>query len=166
MGPCAKTVVTCTLVTRNGEQITGQNLCRNPQHTCPREPGEGYEKCKTICDQVGHAEVVALSLAGPKAAGARAYLLGHTYVCQQCQVALFSAGVNSISVGVLPEEAASSVDVDAPARDIIAKELAAVLFVDLSDADHRLRRSIDVTAARVESALVSSGFRIEREEAA
>lgn len=98
-GPCAKTTVTCTLVTPGGECFVGTNECVNPQTVCPRATGEGYEKCKTICRQVGHAEVVALQRAGEQARGARAYIEGHTYACMECQHALFGAGVRSISVG-------------------------------------------------------------------
>lgn len=96
---CAKQTVRCTLVTPDGERIVGTNACGNPQPACPRELGEGYEKCTTICGQRGHAEVQAVRVAGPKARGARAYLEGHTYVCKDCQHVLFSAGVRSFSVG-------------------------------------------------------------------
>lgn len=99
LGFCAKARIRCTLVTLEGEHIVGENWCRNPQETCPRLPGEGYEKCKLICDQVGHAEHVAVKLAGPKAQGARAFLEGHTYACMACQHALFGAGVESLSLG-------------------------------------------------------------------
>ena len=97
-GPCAKTVVRCLLVTPSGERIIGENRCLNPQPVCPRAPGEGYEKCSTICQQVGHAEIDAVCLAGDKARGSRAYLCGHTYACRECQHALFGAGVLSLSV--------------------------------------------------------------------
>jgi len=99
-GPCAKTTVTCTLVAPDGQKYIGTNYCRKPQCECPRSLGEGYEKCRSICEQVGHAEITALSLAGDKAAGCRAYIEGHTYACQACQEALFAAGVISFSVGI------------------------------------------------------------------
>lgn len=107
-GPCAKVTVRCTLVTAAGEHIVGTNHCENPQPVCPRAPGEGYEKCASICRQVGHAEVVAVNLAGARARGARAYLEGHTYACMACQHALFDAGVISFSVGAPPLDAPSS----------------------------------------------------------
>lgn len=106
MGPCAKAVVTCTLVTVDGQHIVGSNYCNNAQPSCPRLPGDGYEKCVSVCRQVGHAEMVALALAGTKATGARAYLQGHTYACQTCQEALFGAGVISLSIGIAPPELA------------------------------------------------------------
>lgn len=96
---CAKVTVTCTLVTPSGERITGSNECANPQAACPREPGEGYGKCSTVCGQLGHAEAVALMRAGERARGARAYLQGHSYACRECQEALFGAGVRSLSIG-------------------------------------------------------------------
>lgn len=99
MGPCAKTTTRCTLVTPAGEHIVGTNECRNPQPVCPRLPGEGYEKCKSICDQVGHAEVVAVARAGAKARGAKAFLEGHTYACMDCQHILWPSGVVSLSLG-------------------------------------------------------------------
>lgn len=101
-GPCAKQTVTCTLVTPSGEHIVGTNACASPQPSCPRLPGEGYEKCRTVCRQIGHAEQQALFAAGIKAKGARAYLIGHTYACQACQEAVFGAGVISLSVGIEP----------------------------------------------------------------
>lgn len=99
-GPCAKATVRCTLIAPDGSRFVGENWCANPQPVCPRVPGEGYEKCKTICQQEGHAEVVAVRVAGSKAAGTRAYLEGHTYACQNCQETLFGAGVLSLTVGV------------------------------------------------------------------
>jgi hypothetical protein len=99
MGPCAKTTVRCTLVTPEGEHIVGTNHCANPQAVCSRAPGEDYTKCSTVCGQVGHAEVVAVQVAGDRAKDARAYLEGHTYACMNCQHALFGAGVLSLSIG-------------------------------------------------------------------
>jgi hypothetical protein len=99
MGPCAKTQVRCTLVTPYGALFVGENACANPQPTCPRLPGEGYEKCKSICRQLGHAETVALQRAAEKALGARAYIEGHDHARRDCQIALFAAGVRSLTIG-------------------------------------------------------------------
>jgi pyrimidine deaminase RibD-like protein len=98
IGPCAKATVTCEIIATNGQRFVGTNYCNNAQAVCPRVIGEGYEKCASICDQVGHAEVVAVGLAGDNAKGATAYLSGHTYACQPCQEALFGAGVAFLSV--------------------------------------------------------------------
>lgn len=92
-GPCAKARVTCTLTLPDGGTVVGENWCANPQPVCPRLPGEDYTKCETICQQEGHAEQVAVRLAGPRAVGAVAVLRGHGYACRACQEALFGAGV-------------------------------------------------------------------------
>ena len=102
IGPCAKRTVRCTLVTPSGEQIIGENWCNRPQYVCPRAEGEGYEKCESVCKQVGHAEEVAVMVAGPRAKGSRAYIENHTYACRECQHALFGAGVISLSIGSPP----------------------------------------------------------------
>lgn len=101
-GPCVKATVRCTLVTPAGERFVGENWCANPQAVCPRAPGEGYEKCKSICAQEGHAETVALRVAGLKANGAHAYVEGHTYACRPCQEALFSSGIVALTIGAPP----------------------------------------------------------------
>lgn len=94
---CAKKRVQCVLITKEGEVYIGENWCNNPQTVCPREPGEGYEKCHHICKQNAHAEIEALQLAGPKAKGARAYLVNHHHYCRNCQIALFDAGVKTLA---------------------------------------------------------------------
>lgn len=95
---CAKQTTRCRIVTVDGEEFIGENFCLNPQQSCPRVEGEGYDKCLSICNQVGHAEQVAVKLAGYKAKGAVAYLSGHTYFCMECQHALFEAGVTLIGL--------------------------------------------------------------------
>lgn len=98
IGPCAKTQVMCLIVGKSGRGYVGTNSCENPQVKCPREIGEGYEKCRTICRQIGHAEITALIAAGEDAMGGRAYLWGHDHFCANCQKALFAAGILAISV--------------------------------------------------------------------
>lgn len=101
-GPCVKSQVRCTLIASSGERFVGENLCANPQTVCPRAPGEGYDKCITVCGQEGHAETVALARAGDLARGAHAYVEGHSYACRYCQVALFGAGVAALTIGAPP----------------------------------------------------------------
>lgn len=103
MGPCAKQTVICTLITQEGERFVGTNACASPQEVCPRLPGEGYEKCKSICDQRGHAEEQALRAAGTKAKGSHAYIEGHVWCCQNCQIELFRNGVAALTVGSPPQ---------------------------------------------------------------
>ena len=93
---CAKKQVTCHIIGRDGLSFVGRNDCRNPQVVCPRLPGEGYEKCKTICDQIGHAEEVALMEAGDMAQGGTAVLSGIGYYCRECQLKLFAAGIKNL----------------------------------------------------------------------
>lgn len=102
IGHCAKKVVTCEIITVDGYKYTGMNICRNPQENCPRLDNEGYEKCKTICQQVGHAEIVALTMAQSHWAslkGATAVIRGIGYSCRNCQEELYSAGIKYITIG-------------------------------------------------------------------
>lgn len=96
---CAKRVVTCYLVTFAGETFVGRNTCHEPQEVCPRAPDEGYEKCQSVCKQIGHAEEVVLAMAGTRAVGATAYLEGIGWYCRSCQEKLFAAGVVALRVG-------------------------------------------------------------------
>ena len=106
-GPCAKAVVRCTIVGIDGIHYVGENACNNPQTTCPRAPGEDYTKCSTICDQVGHAEMVALFKAREKAVGGHAYI-EYSHACKECQIGLFKAGIKALSLGPPPEPAVIS----------------------------------------------------------
>lgn len=94
-GPCAKRRTQAKLTTLDGEVFVAENVCLTPQDVCPRKIGEGYEKCKTICNQVGHAEALAIQAAGPKAAGAHIDVLHH-YACDVCLQKMRDAGVMSI----------------------------------------------------------------------
>lgn len=105
-GPCSKQTVTATIVTPAGVRFTGTNYVRNFQPVCPRAglpTGVGYELCRDICRQVGHAEIVALAEAGSSADGATLYLQGHTYACEPCREACRAAGIVEIVIGAPPE---------------------------------------------------------------
>ncbi len=102
-GPCAKRRVTCILINANRDQVAGENDCANPQATCPRAPGEGYEKCKSVCGQAGHAETEAIARAqrlGMDLTGASAHIHGHYHACEPCARALAQAGVSWIVIHV------------------------------------------------------------------
>lgn len=78
---------------------TGRNDCANPQPTCPRLSGEGYEKCRSICQQAGHAELEALKAAkerGLDLTGGSAYIFGHYWICEPCGKALLEAGIRKV----------------------------------------------------------------------
>ena len=102
IGPCVKQVVTATIVTRDGKRYAGANYCENAQPTCPRvgmPTGVGYELCRDVCRQVGHAEVVALRAAerqGGAVHGATCYIEGHTYACDNCLAALRLHGITKV----------------------------------------------------------------------
>ncbi len=98
IGPCAKRRVVCVITAIDGSVFIGENACANAQPVCPRGPGEGYEKCQSICGQAGHAEIEALKLAGEAARGATAELLGHYWICEPCGRALLEAGVAPILI--------------------------------------------------------------------
>jgi hypothetical protein len=100
LGPCAKRQVRCTIVCPDGRQYTGENLCRNPQATCPRAEGEDYTKCHTICGTVGHAETVAIdAMLEDGNDGGIAYLEGHWRACGSCRSALEWAFITDIRLG-------------------------------------------------------------------
>jgi len=98
-GPCAKRRVTCQIVYGGSpeEFVMGENDCANPQAACPRLPGEGYEKCQTICQQGDHAEIKALrQLEGHDLSHAMAIIVGHYYICEPCGAALRDAGIGRV----------------------------------------------------------------------
>lgn len=102
---CVKQTVTATIVATNSRCYVATNHCLNPQTTCPRAglpTGQGYELCKSICQQPGHAEINALELAGSAAVGATMYLEGHTYACEPCKTAARNAGIREIIFGAPP----------------------------------------------------------------
>lgn len=89
---CAKARVTALLIGRSGKWYEGENATRSPQAACPRLPGEGYEKCASVCQQESHAEVAALLLAGDDACGG-IMLVNYHYCCADCVRACDAAGV-------------------------------------------------------------------------
>lgn len=100
---CAKRVVHCHIITTTGEIVHGTNNCINPQEVCPREKDEGYDKCKSICLQEGHAEEVAIKIAKEKGLnilGGTAYVSGHWNVCKNCSRHLRDAGIAKIILDV------------------------------------------------------------------
>lgn len=90
--PCRKVRVRATLVIPGGRVYIGENgIKADPgPGCCPREGlqhGEGYELCRTVCEQTGHAEVNALELCradGQPTLGGVIYLEGHDRLCEAC----------------------------------------------------------------------------------
>lgn len=92
---CAKAHVTAFLIGRSGKWYEGDNRCDNPQACCPRLPGEGYEKCVSVCRTRGHAEMAALLAAGDDACGG-VMIVNYHYCCPDCTRACDAAGVQLI----------------------------------------------------------------------
>jgi hypothetical protein len=99
-GVCAKRIVHAALFTADGEQYLSSNYCLNPQTSCPRADGEGYEKCRTICQQPGHAETNVIRMAGKKARGSTVLVFGHDRACDACQQACEEQGIGLRVLGL------------------------------------------------------------------
>lgn len=100
---CAKKVIRCWIWDYTGNCGYGENACNTPQEACPREPEEGYEKCKSICHQPGHAEMMALEAARAKGVmieGATVKVKGAYNVCKSCAATLRDAKVGKIIIMV------------------------------------------------------------------
>jgi len=101
MGPCAKARVTCVINLKDGRQIVGENITLNPQSKCPRQSGEGYHKCYSVCSQLGHAEDVALRqfrLAGYCPGDVQSIrVFGHARPCDSCRAMLDQLGLLAIT---------------------------------------------------------------------
>lgn len=100
-GPCVKQHVTATVVALNGDKYISTNYCLTPQEVCPRADlptGVGYELCESVCNQVGHAEVNAIRLAGKAAVGGTLILNGHTYACGNCKKTAIDGGIKEIII--------------------------------------------------------------------
>lgn len=87
---CAKKQVTAIV----GHNI-GTNECENPQGVCPRGPGEGYDKCKSICKQGAHAEINALK---EGSTSDTLYLYGHDHCCENCLQEMRKAGIIKVYI--------------------------------------------------------------------
>jgi len=100
--PCFKREVTAVIVGRDGRIAVGQNLIYNDDlEECPRAKGEGYDKCISICNQKGHAEIMAIKKAKERyldMEDANIYLIGHHRICDNCKEACDNEGLNVIIV--------------------------------------------------------------------
>jgi len=103
VGKCANRDVVA-IIEKNGKFYVGRNLCDNPQSECPRRKGEDYEKCKTVCNQDGHAEIEAVKAARGRARGGIMYLIGHDHCCDSCLGVMREAGIERVIFNELPEK--------------------------------------------------------------
>lgn len=104
IGYCVKRPVSAVVTLKDGRVLIGGNFCTNQQPTCPRQPGEGYEKCYTVCGQIGHAEQVAIrliiaeQLTGPPASTiASVDVYGHHGPCDACKRMLATFGLDKLT---------------------------------------------------------------------
>ena len=98
--PCLKRRV-IAVVAKDNRCWTGENSCSRKVARCPRKDmptGEGWNLCREVCGQENHAEINALRKAGKNARGAVMYLVGHTYICDDCRKAAEAAGVRLLMV--------------------------------------------------------------------
>lgn len=105
MNPCLKREVCAVIINSSGEIVVGQNTITATINKCPREKGEGYDKCLSICKQRAHAEVDAILKAedrGMDIRGATLYLIGHHRVCNECQQICELKGLNIKILGDKP----------------------------------------------------------------
>lgn len=102
MNHCFKREVCAILIDKNGKIAVGQNLISNSEVSeCPREKGENYEKCISICRQEGHAETMVIQNAlerNMELKGSILYLIGHNRICDNCQAGCDKHGINVIIV--------------------------------------------------------------------
>ena len=101
--PCQGRQVIAILITLDGRVYVGNNGVGRPQTSCPRKEigfgrGEGWELCRTVCGQICHAEVAAITDAGTNASGGTLYLIGHDTVCEQCKEILDVAGIEQVVI--------------------------------------------------------------------
>lgn len=103
-GPCAK-LITVAIIENDGKYWIGTNWCNKPQKKCPRihmKSGEGYEMCRNVCQQSGHAESNACRSAGYDASGGTLYLIGHIYCCEDCKRDMRDVGIKKVVIGEYP----------------------------------------------------------------
>lgn len=73
------------------------DVCPRVIHNCPT--GTGYEFCKVVCKQEGHAEVMAIRDALKKNDDLRSaslYLDGHWWICKPCWDEIIKAGISRV----------------------------------------------------------------------
>lgn len=95
---------TLAVVVKNGKVIgRGTNaakkvdICPRVTHNCPT--GTGYEFCKSVCNQEGHAEIMAIRSAlnvDSNLEGCDLYLEGHWWICENCWNEIIKVGIKNV----------------------------------------------------------------------
>ena len=101
MKACKK-LTTLAVIIKAGKVVSfGTNEIENNIDICPRinlPTGEGYELCKSVCNQKYHAEERACVVAGMKAKGGTLYLFGHSYCCDNCKDVMNTYGIKEVII--------------------------------------------------------------------
>lgn len=100
MKNCLKQPVRCVIIRDTGERYEGINQCAvDGLDVCPRvtagcATGTGYELGGST-----HAEANAAKIAGAtKNIPGQAFLIGHTWMCKDCQDALIAVNVRTFHI--------------------------------------------------------------------
>ena len=86
-----------TILGRGANTGQWQPLCPRYEKGC--KTGEGYELCKTICKQTGHAEIIAIQDALKKnhtIKNAQLYLFGHWWCCENCWTTILEHNIQTV----------------------------------------------------------------------
>ena len=97
---CAKVRVFACLLTTDGKTYAGSNDCLSRQLVCPREPGDDYAKCVSVCRQPGHAEVMAIKRAldaGSPIRKGKMFIFGNT-PCVGCMELMHKHAITHESI--------------------------------------------------------------------
>lgn len=99
---CAKRLVVA-IPKKGRRHWIGFNQTGVPSLACFKTwSGEPFGICDMHCGGVLHAEIDALNKAGRHARGATLYLMGQSFCCQSCTLALKEAGVVDIKYNYAP----------------------------------------------------------------
>jgi hypothetical protein len=98
--PCLKKQTRCVIIRADGRRYEAINECAVDGLTvCPRvtagcQTGTGYELCGSTHAEANVAKLAreSMDLAG------EAYLIGHTWICKECQDALRSVNVHTFHI--------------------------------------------------------------------
>ena len=99
MNQCIKQKTICIIIREDGTRFEATNTCEVLGTECPRvaagcKTGFGYDLCGS-----SHAEVNAAKMAEEtKHIPGRALLIGHTWMCKECQDALRAVNVNTFTI--------------------------------------------------------------------
>ena len=95
---------TAAIIVKN-KRIIGKGVNAGKRvAVCPRvihqyPTGVGYELCGTVCQQEGHAEIMAILDAknkGHNTKKANLYLDGHWWICESCWIEIIKAGIGKV----------------------------------------------------------------------